>query len=280
MIKSFTTLGLASAAALALSFSAQAQTQTYAGNGAVGFGGPVGAGMLTFSSNGTTLTGTFTTGNNGGTNTAYDELVIYISTGGAGSNTTAGFTDDGGMANGDVLHEAISGYDQTAAGGTVQSIVNFAPGFNANYAIALGPVGAGFGALFGLPGTGTATANAFDYLGTANLTPTGNRNAPVAGPYTFSISLASIGSPKSFQFSTTYLNSDSADTIYRSNEAFNSITDTTTPTNTGNPGQDTVTLGVDTFGTPTGGVPEPSTWAMMLGGVAMLAGFVYRRRRA
>ena len=281
MNKPFKTLGLASAAAFALSLSAQAQNATYTGNGNYGFNGtpgdgPVGDGMLTFSSDGTTLTGTITPGpNNGAGNNGelYDELVIYISTGGTGSNTTAGFSDDGGGANGDRLREAVSGYDATTTGTTVQSIVDFAPGFNANYAIALSPVAVQYSGVYALPGVGTATASSFGYLGTASLTPT---NA--AGPYTFSIALATIGSPKSFKFATTYLNTHSTDTVSRSDEAFNSLTDLTTPANgTGgnDPGLDTVSLGFDTFPV----VPEPGTWAMMLGGIGMLLGFQRRLRR-
>ena len=259
-------LSLASLAACALSVAAQADT--YNGNGSTSFGGPIGNGMLTFTNDGTTLTGTLTPGSNAGTNTVYDELVIYISTGGTGSNSTSTFTDDGGSANGDKLREAVSGYDVTAAGGTVQSIVNFSTGFNANYAIALSPVGVKYSGVYSLPGTGTATASTFGYLGTANLTPTA-----AAGPYTFSISLASIGSPTSFEFATTYLDSHDTDTINRSNEAFNSLSDVTTSTNTGNPGQDTVLAGFNIYN-----VPEPTTWAVILSGFAALIGSQLRRR--
>ncbi len=65
-----------------------------------------------------------------------------------------------------------------------------------------------------------------------------------------------------------------ANGAYRSNEAFgNTITDTTTTTNTGNVGRDDSTLvGISTFV-----VPEPATWAMLAVGAALLIGF--RRRR-
>ena len=257
MNKHHKTLGLTSAAALLFSLSAAATT--YNGNGSTGFGGPIGNGMLTFSNDGINLTGTLTPGSNSGTNTVYDELVVYISTGVLGSSSTAGFTDDGGAANGDKLREAASGYDATAAGGTVRSTVNFSAGFSADYALVLSPVGVGYSALFALPGVGTATASSFTFLNTANLTPTA-----AAGPYTFSIPLSSIGSPSSFQFSTTYLDSHDADTINRSNEGFNAVTDTTTATNTGNPGQDTVTVGSNTYQ-----VPEPGTWAMIFAGATL-----------
>ena len=272
MRNSLRSLGLAASAVFM--FSASSHATNYSGNGSTSFGGPVGNGILSLTSNGTTLTGTITPGpNNGAGNSGelYDELVIYISTGGTGSNSTATFTDDGGAANGDKLREAVSGYDVTAAGATVRSTVNFAPGFNANYAIALSPVGVQYSGVYALPGTGTGTANNFGYLGTANLAPA----SPTAvGPYTFSISLASIGSPTSFSFATTYLDSHDTDTIYRSGEAFNTVSDVTTPTNTGNPGQDTVLIASNVFN-----VPEPATWAMLFCGIGLLVGHQVRRRR-
>ena len=265
-------LGLATSAAFILATSSQATT--YNGNGLTGFGGPIGNGILSLTSNGTTLTGTITPGpNNGAGNSGelYDELVIYISTGTTGSTNTSTFTDDGGSANGDKLREAVSGYDVTAAGNVVRSTVNFAPGFTASYAIALSPVQVQFSGLYALPGVGTATASNFGFLGSANVAPA-SMNA--VGPYTFSISLASIGSPTSFQFATTYLDSHDTDTIYRSNEAFNSVSDVTTPTNTGNIGQDTVLIGSNVFN-----VPEPASWAILFAGFGLLISLQYRRRR-
>ena len=259
------TFAIASTTALMLTNPVHATT--YNGNGGTGFGGPIGNGMLTFTNDGTTLTGTITPGSNNNTNTVYDELVIYLSTGVGGQNTTANFNDDGGTPNGDKLREAVSGYDVTAAGGTVQSVVNFAAGFNASYAIALSPVGVQYSGLYSIPTTGTVTQ--FGYLGTANLTPTAS-----AGPYTFSILLSAIGSPSSFQFSTTYLDSHDTDTINRSNEAFNSSTDVSNPSNVGNPGQDTVSLGYSTYS-----VPEPTTWTFLIGSFGVLSVLQIKRQR-
>jgi hypothetical protein len=267
-------LACASVASCLFSVAAPAQTTTYDGNGGTSFGGPVGDGMLTLTNDGTTLTGTFTAGNNSNTFTAYDELVIYISTGGGaatGSNSTASFMDDGGRANGDELREAVSGYDATSTGGTVQSVVNFAPGFYANYAIALSPVGVQYSGVYGLPGSSNpgATATSFSYFNTANLTPTAS-----AGPYTFSIALSVIGSPTSFEFATTYLDSHDTDTINRSNEAFNSVVDVSDPANTGSPGEDTVSVGENLYV-----VPEPGTWALLGAGALLGVGFQRRRSR-
>ena len=269
-------LGLFSIAVGVFAMTAQAQTNstTYNGNGGTTFGGPIGNGMLTFTNDGTTLTGTITPGSNAGTNTVYDELVIYISTGGTGSGDTSGFTDDGaGGANADKLRDAVSGYDATSTGTTMQSVVDFASGFAANYAIALSPVGIAYSAIFGLPGSSTtATGSNFDYLGNANLTPTSK-----AGPYTFTLPLATIGSPTSFQFTTTYLDSHDTNVINRTDEAFNTLTDLTTTANgtgNGDPNQDTVSLGSQTYV-----VPEPATWAMLFGGFAALIGIQRRRCR-
>ena len=247
---------LLSLASVLIISGVQAQT-TYNGNGGTGFGGPVGQGTLTFSSDGTTLFGTITTGGSSG-GTLGDDLVIYIDSQSGGFTTTSTFTDTGG--GGDTLRRAISGYD-----GTLRSTVNFTTPFAADFAIGISPIQGQFGGLFGL----TDPTN-FSFIQSTNLTPTAN-----AGPYMFSISLASIGvTPgSSFSFATTYGNFHS-DT-FRSNEAFgNTITDVTTPANTGNLGQDTGLLGVNTFTVP---VPEPSTVALAVVGAVGLLGALRRR---
>ena len=276
MKKSFRILGLTSATALALSLSAYAQTTTYNGNGATGFGGPFGNGMLTFSSDGTTLSGTLTPGNNSGTPTGsgqiYDEAVIYIDSQAGGFTDTSTLTAAQTNGNVDFLQQAAAGTN-----GTLRSTVDFAPGFGADYVLALSPTQAQFGALYAITSTG-----GLNFVQSVNITPVG-----AAGPYTFSFALANIGSPTSFNFSTTYLNAHittpngvTTNNLFRSNEAIgNTVTDVTAPTNTGNPGQDTVSLGVNVFGTPIG-VPEPGTWAMMiLGGCGSLVGLRRRLRQ-
>ncbi len=264
MNKSLKTFGAASTAALLLSLSARATT--YNGNGSTGFGGPVGNGSLTFTNSGGILTGTIAPGpNNGAGNNGqlYDELVVYISTGATGFNSTVTLTDT--TTNNGILAKAVSGYD-----GTNRATINFATGFAARYAIALSPTNASAGELFGL-----TTAGAFTALQSVNLTPVGGAGNP---NYTFSLSLSNLGSPTSFNFSTTYLNAhpnaQNATSVFRANEAFNSVADTGNPANTANPGTDTVTLGVDTFA-----VPEPGTWAMLLGGIGLSIGLQRRLRR-
>ena len=247
-------LGLASAIVWAFSSAAFAQT-TYNGNGNTGFGGPVGTGVLTLSTDGTTLTGTI---NQGSLPSGFnDELVIYIDAKAGGFTTTSTFTDTGGGS--DTLRKAISGYD-----GTNRATLNFAAGFAADYAIALSPAKAQFGALYTLDNPAAFTYGSDGTNGGANFAPTGTNTAAT---YTFSIPLSLLGSPTSFTFATTYLSGPTAD---RSNEAFgNTLTDTTNPANTGNPDRDTsLIVGVSTFT-----VPEPSTWAMIVaaGGGTLVA---------
>src|SRR3954467_13538885 len=113
---------LVAVSGLALSV-AQVQAATYSGNGNTGFGGPLGTGSLTLSDNGTTVSGTLTRGS-GNLN---DLVVIYIDPPSGGFNTASGFNDQD-----DSHRRAISG-----VGGFGRSTVNFASGFNADYAIAI-----------------------------------------------------------------------------------------------------------------------------------------------
>ncbi len=274
MNESFKTFGLASMAACVLSLSAHAATvtSTFNGNGSTGFGGPVGNGVLTLTSDATTLSGTIAPGPNNGAGAngeLYDELVIYISTNGTTGFTSTRTLTDTTTTNAN-LARAVSGYD-----GTNRSTINFATGFAANYAIAISPVNASLGELYGL-----TSAGAFTAIQSVNLSPTGGAGNP---DYTFNLALSNIGSPANFNFSTTYLNAHPNGSgvvgIYRAGEAFNTVTDTTTPGAT-NPGTDTVTLGVNNFVTGiTASVPEPSTWAIILGGLGLLVGFQRRSRR-
>ena len=257
MNKSFKVLGLVSTVAFALASPVFAAT--YNGNQATGFGGPFGNGLLALTSSGGTVSGTITPGNNVSATTGqlYDEAVIYIDSQAGGFANTSTFTAALQVnGNVDFLQQAAAGTN-----GTVRATLNFATGFGADYVIALSPQNAAFGALYAITATG-----GLNFLQSINLAPTGT-----VGPYTFNFSLANIGSPNSFGFSTTYLNAHND--IFRSNEAIgNTITDLTNPANTNNPGQDTALAGFSTFA-----VPEPSTWALMLGGAGLL-GLRFRRR--
>jgi len=232
---------------MALGFTASAQT-TYNGNGNSGFGGPIGLGSLTLSDNGTTVSGTITKGPNG----FNDALVLYIDSVPGGFSDTSGFSD-----NGDGLRTAISGYN-----GSNRSLMTFAPGFQPDYAIALGPADDNFGGLWQLTSGG---ANSLPFISSVNLTPTGNNNSAT---YTFSFNLSSIGltGGQSFELFGAY----TSDSGYRSYEAI--------------AGNDTGTQGWNPF-TQTGfvtyttqPVPEPSAAALsMLGGLLGL--LVFKRRK-
>jgi len=166
---------------------------TYSGNGNTGFGGAVGQGSLQLTDNGTTLFGTFTKGS-GNFN---DALVIYIDSVAGGVSTTQNFTDGA-----DGLRRAISGFD----GGANRSVLTMPSGFLADYAIALGPASDSFGGLWQLVENGS-----HNFVASVNLSPLNNSSAT----YTFSLSLADIGSPSSFNLLGTYI----SNTGYRSDEA-------------------------------------------------------------
>lgn len=257
MNKSLVRLLAAGAAAFTTVFAAQAQT-VYNGNLSAGFGGPVGQGSLTLSDDGTTLSGTITRGV-GGFN---DQLVIYIDSVAGGFGDTGSFGD-----NADGLRQAISGFN-----GSNRSLMTFPSGFQADYALALGPQSDSFGGLWTLAAGG---GNSLIFNSNANLSPTGSGTGTSAS-FTFSISLASIGvAPGTgFRFITTYLNGGSG---YRSNESLGNSMPNGTADGNNNIGPNPVTVAdFATYGTPV--IPEPTTVALF--GVAASALLVARRRRA
>lgn len=244
------------AVGLALAVVVPSSAQTYNGNGGTGFGGTVGQGTLTISDNGTTLTGTISRG----PSNFNDQLVIYIDSTAGGFGDTNSFGDSA-----DGLRQSISGFN-----GTSRAALTFPAGFQADYALALGPMSDNFGGLWTLAAGGT---NSLVFNADASLSPTGGASGSAAS-FTFSISLASIGVTPgaSFRFVTTYLNGGVS---YRSNESFgNSMPNGTDPN--GNIGTSAATLtNFATYTTHT--VPEPSTYALVAAG---LAGLAWRRRRA
>src|SRR5215469_12397220 len=88
--------------AITSGFAGYATAQsTYHGNGNSTWNGAIGLGTLTLSDNGTTISGSLTTGGGLGGNA----FVLYLQTAAGGFSTTSGFND-----NGDQLRSAISGY--------------------------------------------------------------------------------------------------------------------------------------------------------------------------
>jgi hypothetical protein len=173
------------AAAAFVTSAAQAQTTsgTYLGNGNTSFGGAVGNGSLSITND---VAGALNFTYTRGTGNFNDALVIYFDTTSGGATSTSGFTDQG-----DGLRKAISGVD-----GGNRSTLNFAPFFGADYALALN---SGFAGLWNL-----SNASNFQFLTSANLSPTGNAQTA----YTFNINASNIGltanSGQTFSFFATY----------------------------------------------------------------------------
>ena len=206
-------------------------------------GGPIGTGGLTLTDNGTTISGTLTRG----VGLFNDVFVIYIdSVPSSGFASTALFADGG-----DILRKAVSGFDGLAN----RSVMTFDTAFSPDYAIALGPSSAGFGALYQLANGLNLTA-----IHNVGLTPTSNN----ATTYSFSFDWSQIGlagtNGASFELFGTYMRTDG-----RSREAL--------------PGDDT---GVDgwnpflqtAFGTYSV-VPEPSPLGLF--SLAALGGLIFWR---
>jgi len=167
--------------------------QTFPGNGKSGFGAAVGAGSLKISNDATTYSFTFTKG----AGNFNDALVIYIDSKAGGFSSTVGFQD-----NNDGLRTATSGYSSA----TNKSILTFPAGFLPDYAVAFDQ---GFAAIVELVNGGPVS---FNYIGSGNLTPTGNMT-PV---FSFSVLKSQIGitSDPSFKLLGTY----NATSAFRSNE--------------------------------------------------------------
>jgi len=217
-------------------------------HGFIFLGGPIGLGSLTFTDNGTTISGTINKGPNG----LNDVLVLYIDSLFGGFSSTSGFADGA-----DGLRRAISGFD----GGPNRSLLTF-NGMTPDYAIALGPASDNFGGLWQLANGG---ANSLNFISSVNLNPTGNNNSPT---YTFSFNVSQIGitpnSGATFKFLGTYISNGG----FRADEA---VAGNDVGAQGWNPflGIASVTYTI---------VPEPSTFALLGFGLAAVA--VARRRRA
>ncbi len=226
--------------------------QTFNGNGATGFGGPVGGGSLSFNVSGTSVTGTFTRGTGGGFN---DGFVIYIDSIAGGLTDTSSLTDTG--MNADYNRKMISGFN-----GTDRSTLSFAAGFQADFAIALAVGPAQFGGLWSL-----SDPTNLPFVADLMLTPNNNTTAPT---YTFSFSLGDIGltAGNTFKITTSYLNANDA---YRSNESIGNGLSGTAGDGNGNFARNAAMA--TNFVT----VPEPSTIVLL--SAPLLLGVLARRRK-
>ncbi|MCS6844663.1 MAG: hypothetical protein NZ528_10155 [Caldilineales bacterium] len=141
-----------------------------------------------------------------------DAMVIYVDSVSGGYASTSTFDDTG-----DPCRKAISGYD-----GFNRSILNFAPGFAADYAICMDTTFAG---VWQLAGTGSHT-----YIASASRTTT------TPGHFEMNLTMANLGlaAGGTFKYVATYLNPSNA---YRSDE-FHGVA----AYSGGNPGYTTVNL--------------------------------------
>src|SRR5262249_44273432 len=116
------------ASALAL-WSGYSVAALYPGNGNTIYGGAVGNGSLNLTDKGTWMSATFNKGGDSGIS-FHGDLVIFIDCAPGGFNTTSQFID-----NDNRLVRDVSGRNPL---GTQRAVANFAPGFYADYAIAVG----------------------------------------------------------------------------------------------------------------------------------------------
>ncbi len=165
---------------------------TYNGNGNSGFGGPIGGSTLSFTNNGTTVTGTLTKGG-GDFN---DTFVIYISNGSSGRSSIGTAVNDRQDAN----RSAIS-YIEASKSKTL----TFPSGFEATHAIAINTT---FGGLWSIPNSGSIGNNGLTFV-----TGLGGDSKPSSASdasFTFSFDLSDIGlddnGANGFKFVAIYLN--------------------------------------------------------------------------
>ena len=226
-----------------------AMAANYTGNTLTGFGGTLGNSTLTITNSGNTVNFSLAAG----TSFTSNGIALYINSVAGGLSDTSTLTDhsDGG-------HEVLSGTD-----GTNRTLVTFASGFGADFALSIEPTSAN---LFSLAAGGPT------FVTGANISnPSGNT-------FNFSLNLSDIGLAPGGSFS--FVASLISTTAYRSNETIGtSSTVPGTPGDAPNAGFNGTTTfsGSNTF--QSAAVPEPST--VLLIGPALLGGmFFVRRRRA
>jgi hypothetical protein len=238
---------------LGMAAAGTAGAELYPGNGATGFGGPVGTGTLTVTDDGA---GNIDFSLTAGVPFTGNDLVLYLDTQPGGVANNATFTD-----NGDGGRTAISGANN---GNPSRSLVNFAPGFLADKAISLEP--GIFAGLFDL-----SNPSNFGFIASGNLAGAG------AGPFTFSYSRAQLGLGPTdpFSFEGTLIST----TAFRSNEtigASTTIPDVGAGDNAGFNGSTTFSA-ANTFAVP---APVPASLWGGLGLIGLIAaGGIARRLR-
>lgn len=221
--------------------------QVYDGNGV---GGSVGNATLCLSNGTTSVQANFVKG----IGSFVDNLVIFIDCAPGGFTSTAPFSD---KAN--ALETSISGVNVS------RSIANFAPGFGADYAIALG-INSG-SAVYKLVDDGTGPHLQLVRNGLNLQYP----DSPNHASYSFQFSWSDIGLPNLrtnfFKFETSYITGNG----YRWLESFEDLT--------GKEGYNSITFtDYDTYGVQP--VPENTTAALaVFGGLALAVCLGNRVRR-
>jgi hypothetical protein len=266
------------AAASSLAWIGGANASVFNGNGATGFGGPVGKGNVTITDNGAgSVTFVFNPAPSHPSGVDSNNLVLYLSTGATGLADTSTLVDDGDNGGTgttiDSGREGISGYnDGSAAQGNPQnppsrSLVAFPTGFQATYAIAME---GGFVGLFKLP---PATGNGLlTFVDGANQT---------MYPLSLTIPFSEIGLSQGSSFSLvgTLIDGTAA---YRSNEAIGDAllnppsSPGTSLAKNSNPGFNNLISFTDFDTYNSQSVPEPAA----LGFLALGATLMPLRRRA
>jgi hypothetical protein len=232
-----------------MGFASFSDASIYYGNGAGGFGGPIGNGNLTVTEDGA---GNVTFTLNNASSLGNNDFVLYIDSMAGGFSNTSTFSD-----NGDGGRESVSAEN---SGNPSRDLITFSPGFGADYALEF--ENDTYDGLFQLASGGN---NSLNYV-------TGNGPSAMGGPYVVTFPLSSIGltTGQAFSFEGDLISTSA----YGSNELIGVGTTsdgTTVGNNPGFSGSLTFTA-ADTFPAP---VPEPASF-----GVIGFAGAALLRRRS
>ncbi|HYG33523.1 MAG TPA: hypothetical protein VEC99_01985 [Clostridia bacterium] len=225
----------------------------YSGNGDSSAGGAIGLGSLTLADNGTTVSATLSRG----IGSFNRDLVLFIDSVAGGFASTASFNN-----NGTGLERAVSGLNPD---GSARAIANFAAGFRADYALAIGTESGGM--LYKL--VESPDGMVLNPVRNVTLSPSMEVNEP---NYRFSFDWTEIGlnpgTENSFKFQSSYIYSAG----YRYLESFENFS-------SGRAGFNEVTYGnANFYGVEP--VPETTTMALaVFGVVACSVGVAKRFRR-
>jgi len=219
--------------------------QQYSGNGVAG---PIGTGSIQFSNNSTTVKGNIIKG----IGTFTDNLVIYIDT------TPGGFTSTTPLLDKNTILEiAISGNNVN------HSVINFAPGFDADYAIVLG-INNG-SAIYKLVNDSTGP-----HLEQVRLLTLGNADNGNNSSFNFQFDWTDLGLPSRntnfFKFESSYITSTGS----RNGQSYEDFTGSF-------PFRDITFTNYDTYGVPP--VPENTNVALAVFGGLVLTFGVGKRVR-